>query len=38
LTWTSDLPETALRLSLMPLSNEEVTALRVAYERIMTGA
>jgi Dihydrodipicolinate synthase/N-acetylneuraminate lyase len=38
LTWTSDLPETALRLPLMPLSNEEVTALRVAYERIMTGS
>jgi len=38
LTWTSDLPETALRLPLMPLSNEEVTELRVAYERIMTGS
>ncbi|ABY35182.1 MAG TPA: dihydrodipicolinate synthase family protein [Chloroflexus aurantiacus] len=37
LTWTSDLPETALRLPLLPLSNEEVAALRAAYERIMAG-
>lgn len=37
LTWTSDLPETALRLPLLPLSNEEATALRAAYERIMAG-
>lgn len=37
LTWTSDLPETALRLPLLPLSNEEAAALRAAYERIMAG-
>lgn len=37
LTWTSNLPETALRLPLMPLSNEEAAALRTAYERIMAG-
>jgi 4-hydroxy-tetrahydrodipicolinate synthase len=35
LTWTSDLPETALRLPLLPLSNEEAAALRAAYEQIM---
>lgn len=38
LAWTSNLPETALRLPLMPLSNEEAEALRAAYERIMAGA
>ncbi|WP_299756042.1 dihydrodipicolinate synthase family protein [uncultured Chloroflexus sp.] len=37
LAWTSNLPETALRLPLMPLSNEEAAALRAAYERIMAG-
>lgn len=38
LAWTSNLPETALRLPLMPLSNEEAAALRAAYERMMAGA
>ncbi len=38
LAWTSNLPETALRLPLIPLSNEEAAALRAAYERIMAGA
>lgn len=38
LAWTSNLPETALRLPLMPLSDKEAAALRAAYERIMAGA
>ncbi|WP_322496141.1 dihydrodipicolinate synthase family protein [Chloroflexus sp.] len=38
LAWTSNLPETALRLPLIPLSKEEAAALRAAYERIMAGA
>ncbi|MFN3372888.1 MAG: dihydrodipicolinate synthase family protein [Chloroflexus sp.] len=37
LAWTSNLPETALRLPLIPLSNEEAAALRAAYERIIAG-
>lgn len=35
LAWTSDLPETQVRLPLTPLSNEEAARLREGYERLM---
>lgn len=35
LAWTSDLPETQVRLPLMPFSNEEAARLREGYERLM---
>jgi 4-hydroxy-tetrahydrodipicolinate synthase len=34
LAWTSDLPETSLRLPLMAMSDAEVTRLRQGYEQI----
>jgi 4-hydroxy-tetrahydrodipicolinate synthase len=34
LAWTSDLPETSLRLPLMAMSDAEVTRLREGYEQI----
>ncbi|MEF3273337.1 MAG: dihydrodipicolinate synthase family protein [Chloroflexus sp.] len=35
LAWTSNLPETTVRLPLLPLSNEAAKELRIAYERIV---
>jgi 4-hydroxy-tetrahydrodipicolinate synthase len=35
LTWTSDLPETSVRLPLVGLANEEVARLRAGYEELM---
>lgn len=37
LSWTSDLPETSVRLPLMALADADVAALRAAYERILAG-
>jgi 4-hydroxy-tetrahydrodipicolinate synthase len=35
LAWTSDLPETSVRLPLVGLANEEVARLRAGYEELM---
>jgi 4-hydroxy-tetrahydrodipicolinate synthase len=35
LAWTSDLPETSVRLPLVALSDDEAAKLRSAYERLM---
>jgi 4-hydroxy-tetrahydrodipicolinate synthase len=35
LAWTSDLPETSVRLPLVALSDEEVSKLRAGYEQLM---
>ncbi|HMQ35428.1 MAG TPA: dihydrodipicolinate synthase family protein [Chloroflexaceae bacterium] len=35
LAWTSDLPETQVRLPLTPLSNDEAARLREGYERLV---
>jgi 4-hydroxy-tetrahydrodipicolinate synthase len=37
LAWTSDLPETSVRLPLVGLSNDTAMALRAAYEVIIGG-
>ncbi|NTV63585.1 MAG: dihydrodipicolinate synthase family protein [Oscillochloris sp.] len=37
LAWTSDLPETTVRLPLVPMSDEAVGTLRAAYQEIMSG-
>ncbi len=37
LNWTSSLPETTVRLPLLPMSNEAAAELRAAHERIMAG-
>lgn len=38
LPWLSDLPETAVRLPLVPLDNEAATLLRQQYEELKAGA
>ncbi|NJN18609.1 MAG: dihydrodipicolinate synthase family protein [Oscillochloris sp.] len=38
LAWTSDLPETHVRLPLTAMPNEEATALRAAYEALLATA
>jgi 4-hydroxy-tetrahydrodipicolinate synthase len=35
LAWTSDLPETQVRLPLVPLANDEATQLHAAYKRLI---